>query len=227
MRNYSPSMDSALSALLVKPVVFLEAQFVSGYVRFWSGFGPLTWNGHVWTGAGQMGKISPVVESMQVRADNVTIELAGFDVDLLGKALDECRMDQTVKIWLGAFDDDLNVIADPTLAFAGLMDVPTSAESGSRGVIQITVENNLFELQRANERRYTHEDQQLESPGDMFFQYVPLIQEAQIVWGRPTPIPLSSGGGGGDDPGQGPLIPTHGGGGIGGGGGPHFPGTGI
>ncbi len=36
---------------------------------------------------------------------------------------------------------------------------------------------------RTNSRRRTHEDQQIDAPGDLYFQYVAGLAQKQVVWG--------------------------------------------
>jgi hypothetical protein len=55
----------------------------------------------------------------------------------------------------------------------------------------------MIDLQRPRERRYTHEDQQIDHPGDMGFEYVSQLQELNLAWGKATAtVPSSAGGGG-------------------------------
>jgi hypothetical protein len=60
----------------------------------------------------------------------------------------------------------------------------TIDEGPEESVIAVSAESRLVDLERARERRYDHRDQQIVHPGDMFFEYVPSIVEAEIVWGK-------------------------------------------
>jgi hypothetical protein len=64
------------------------------------------------------------------------------------------------------------------------MDKPTIDVSGTSATITINCENRLVEMNVSAERRYTHEDQQVDYPGDLGFQFVNSIQDAQIYFGR-------------------------------------------
>jgi hypothetical protein len=203
-RSLTAALADELAKDGIRPCLFLEGQFTSGFLRVWSGLGPVNWNGYQWLGIGTLGTISPMAESADVKANGVTISLNGIPNDLIAKMLNEVRQGYPVKIWFGCLDSVGNVIADPYQAFGGRMDVPTIDEGATTSTISISVENRLIDLQKPRERRYTHEDQQISYPGDLGFQYVPQIQDWNGTWGK-----AGSGG---------HLQPVGGGGSSGGGG---------
>ncbi len=92
-----------------------------------------------------------------------------------------------ITVLLGAFDSSGDLVADPTVIFAGFMDTMTIAESGQTSTIAIACENKLIAFERAKERRYTAEDQKIDHPTDKGFEFVTAIVEKEIIWGRPTP----------------------------------------
>jgi hypothetical protein len=75
------------------------------------------------------------------------------------------------------------IIGDPIRVFSGRMDVMPILDDPARPVIQLTTESDLGLLSKSSERRYTHEDQQLDYPGDRFFEYVTTLQDQDIIWG--------------------------------------------
>ena len=96
---------------------------------------------------------------------------------------------------LGGFDSNDSVIASPTIVFSGFMDTMTINESGTTGVIAVTVENRLIEFEKTRVRRYTDNDQRIEHPSDDGLEYVSQIQEKAIVWGDKDANPISYGNG--------------------------------
>lgn len=188
MLTLPPDFAAAIASGYVPNAIFVQADFVSGSLYLWSGCGPVAWNGQTWRGVTDplgrsLASITPLRnESSEFRADNLTMSLSGVPSELVSKALDECRISKTVKVWYGVFLNGA-VVADPQLCFAGRMDVPTIVDDGPTVTISLTVENRSFDLQRPREYRYTHEDQQTLYPGDMGFQFVQSIQQSE-VWGR-------------------------------------------
>jgi hypothetical protein len=180
-------MLAQLTAPNIKPVLFLRMQFNSGPIFVWSGVGMQNWNGQQWMGLGQLGSISTVEESSELAATNVTFTLSSIPQELIQDALSEVRQGNPVQLWFGTLGDNNNVLADPLQIFAGRMDTPTIDEGTDTGTISISVENRLIDLNRARERRYTNQDQQIDHPGDLGFQYVQSIQQWNGTWGKAGP----------------------------------------
>jgi hypothetical protein len=57
-------------------------------------------------------------------------------------------------------------------------------EQAETATVSISYEGRLIDLERPRARRYTHDDQQIDFPGDRGFEYVPTLQEWNGVWGR-------------------------------------------
>ncbi|KKK78584.1 hypothetical protein LCGC14_2842090, partial [marine sediment metagenome] len=120
-------------------------------------------------------------------------------------ALDEVRYGKPATIWFGALDSNGAVVADPFLAFKGLIDTAELVEGAETGTVKVNIENEAVSLQNPREQRYTDEDQQQRYPGDKGFEYVPKLQEWNVLWGGTgAAIPTTGGGGGG---GLGPTGP--------------------
>ena len=183
-RNMTPAVLGAMQGAVLRPALFVEAAFVSGPIYVWSGIGQITWNGQVWTGIGTLGSISTIEEGSTVAAKGITLTLSGIDASLLNDVMTEFQVGLPVSVTLGVFDTNNALIADPVCCFSGRMDQPTIDVTGTLATIAINCENRLVEMNVAVDRRYTDEDQQMDYPGDLGFQFVNGIQEAQIYWGR-------------------------------------------
>ena len=53
-RDLTVAFAAALAEPQLRPVLFFEGQFASGWVRIWSGLGEVSWNGQIWSGAGSL-----------------------------------------------------------------------------------------------------------------------------------------------------------------------------
>ena len=179
-----PAAQAAASAEDVRPALFVEAQFQSGTSRLWTGYGEITWGGHVWTGGGHLLGISAMEQTAEVKARGAVLSLSGIPLDLISLALTEARQGDVGRVYLGFFDTNWQLVADTDHIFAGLLDVPQIEESGESATVTITYESQLIDLQRPREWRYTHESQQALHPGDRGFEYVTKIQDVDIKWGR-------------------------------------------
>ena len=184
-RNLSAGLEAATIAPRVAPIVLVELSFDNVTTRVWSGWGDLTWGARVFTGAGTLGAVSPVEEATELRATGLDLTLSGIPTEVLSLALSEPYQGRTATVWLGALDTNTYaLIADPYQAFQGRMDVMTVNDGGESATITISVEGRLIDLERTRERRYDDTDQRIDFELDRFFEFVPRLQDIQIVWGQ-------------------------------------------
>lgn len=167
---------------IVQPVFFFKAEFDSSDVRFWTGVGPKTYDSEVYTGLGDLAGVTVIEETARLRAAGVKFTLNGLDATLISLAESEDYQNRPVTLWLAFLDSDLAIVTDPYQIFQGRLDVMEIEEDSQYATVEVTAENVLVTLERANERRWTHEDQQITYPGDNFFDQVNKLQEAEVVW---------------------------------------------
>jgi hypothetical protein len=183
-RDLNSAFANAIIEPVVAPVFFFKAQFDSGSVLAWSGYGDISWGGDTYLGIGDFGGVDKVDETSDVRANGVTLTLSGIPSQLLAIALTEPYQGRPCTLFLGALNLTSGaIIGTPYPLISGRMDVMTIEEGADTGTITLTVENRLIELFRTKERRYTHEDQQIDFPGDLGLEYVAGLQEKPINWG--------------------------------------------
>ena len=182
-RDLTAGVITQLQAASVEVGVLFEGEFASGWVRFWSGVGTLSWDGKSWSGVGTLLGISGIDETNEIRASGLTVSLSGVPSDLLSAALGDARSGKTGRVYLAFFSSG-SIVADPILQFEGRLDVPAIEDGPDTATISISYESELIDLERARERRYTPEDQAIDFPGDLGFDYVAALQDAQITWGR-------------------------------------------
>lgn len=189
-RTLTGPVSTAVAASTVRLAYLVELAFDSGPVRVWTGTGTYDWTatGRTFTGAGTLLEVSPVEESQRVEANGIDITLSGISSTILGYALAENYRNRRARVWLALFDPDTSaLIADPVSVFAGRMDTMQITDAGETAQVRIACESRLIDLQRARERRFTHEDQQDLYPGDLGLEYVAGLQEREIAWGKEEP----------------------------------------
>lgn len=147
--------------------------------------------GQTWTGLGWLAKVSTIPQTTKIQAQNVTLSLAGIPSALVLEAVNQVRINGVATVWLGFFDVNGNLIADPVQLFAGALDVPTINDSGATCSISITAENPLLRLNDAPERLFDDADQQIYYPGDLGFSFVDALANLALYW----PSPYSAAGG--------------------------------
>jgi hypothetical protein len=79
--------------------------------------------------------------------------------------------------------ETLGIIADPVLLFTGRADTMNITDAGDTCTIELNAENHFVDLLRGRGRKYTHQDQQIDHPGDKFFDKVEGLQDKVFQWG--------------------------------------------
>lgn len=181
-RELTAGVQSALDQTLLRPVIFYEGEFASGFLRLWSDVGSISWNGQTWTGAGSLMGISEITETAKINANGLTASLSGMPSSLISTVHTYARHGKPGKVWLGFLDSAGAIIADPYLAFSGRLDVPAIEESGETCTISIHYESRLVDLQRPRIWRLDDQSQRALYPADAGFQYVADQQNQELVW---------------------------------------------
>jgi len=182
-RDITTEMQAVATDDVVRPFFMVDLYFATN-LRLWTGLGTLIHGSKDYIGTGDLLNISSFEENSELSAVGVTLQLNGVKTTLVQKARDEYYQGKVATIKLGAFDETGSIISDPVTVFSGFMDIMTINEGAETSTITLTLENKLLQLERANERRYTNEDQQLDYPGDKGFEFVNSLQDKEIIWGR-------------------------------------------
>lgn len=189
-RSITTAFNNAITSQVVRPLLAVELEFSTGTLRFWNGYGDLTMtaggSSNTFTGLGDLMGVSAVSESDQVEAIGATLSLTGIKSSLISAALSANYTNRNASIFLGLFDTNKSVIADVYTLFRGKMDIMKIDEGAESATIVLNLENRLIALDRPKERRYTHEDQQLSFSGDLGFEFIPDLQDKEIIWGKKT-----------------------------------------
>lgn len=194
-RSLTSTMETAVAADLVRPILLCQLAFDSGNLNLWNGIGDLTVDSVDYVGAGTLLGVGAVDESSELQANGITLTLSGVTSPLITKARDEDYQGRELKVLLGALNSTNGVIADPVVIFSGFMDTMTIKDGGEFATIAVTAENRLIEFERSRARRYTAEDQKIDYPNDKGLEFVAELSEKEIVWGRAS---VGSGGGSND-----------------------------
>lgn len=191
-RTVPASLLTALSQPEVQPFYAVELLFdddddtrydEGGYsgenaIRLWTGYGDKTVNVETYTGSGNLLGISGLEEANDLSAKNITLTLTGIASSIVSLALSEPYQRRLCRVYFGT--DDTTAIE----VFSGFMNTMSIEDSGETSTITLTVESKLVRLEKASNRRYTHENHVSRHAGDTFFSYVADLQDKDVVWGR-------------------------------------------
>src|SRR5262249_7095233 len=156
--------QAALTSGTCYPALLVAMEWASGTTRFWSGLGDRDFLGETFEGAGDLLSITTVEETVDLRADGITITLNGVNPAVLALALEEGRQGKPVTVWIAFLDAAEALLDDPYVLFEGRVDVPKIRPGPKDGTVSVTVENVLIDFQRARRSRYTPEDQKARFP---------------------------------------------------------------
>lgn len=198
-RDITALVLAEFKAKNLRPIFFFEAWFVNGPLRLTNRRGGMSWNGYSWGGPTPTGSavltFSAITETTEVKAVGVQIVASGIPASLLAQCLTEIRQGLPIRIWAGVLNAAGAVIADPYRSFDGRLDQVTIDETGETATITIAAESRQIALMTPHDRRWTHEDQQIDFPGDTLFRFLPPLAQLNLVWGaKPTANSTSNGG---------------------------------
>lgn len=183
-RSVTAGVTTELQAKTNYPIFLFEANFSSGPVRVWSGWGSITWNGQTWQGTGVLGKVDGVLEDNDITAKGFETTLTGIPSANRAIVLADARRGLYGYLYLGFTDSAFALIADPFLLAVGRLDVASISVSGDTMSIRVRWEDELIDLDRSRELLYTDVDQQALYPGDLGFNLVAMIQDRTVTWGN-------------------------------------------
>lgn len=181
-RDISTAFQTALEAEEVKPFYAAQLDLDAGPLRLWTGYGEITIDGNTFTGAGNLLGFSGFEEVNDLSAKAISISLSGLDETVLSLALTTPIANRKVRVYFGVREDDGTVHAIEI--FTGLANTIPFTDDGQTAVVELSVDSKLVLLEKASNRRYTHESHQARHPGDTFFSYVADLQDKEVVWGR-------------------------------------------
>lgn len=164
--------------------LFVAVSFAlqSGTVRFWSGFGDLSFGGNSYTGTGELGKITAHTEQVTLIADKKTYQLTGVDPTLVLESDFDSSFGRSVTEYMGFLSQAGALIATPEINWEGRIDSCKRVD-GSAPVIEVAAEFRLTLIDQVDGWRYTHEHQQQFFPGDTGLQYVGALETTELLWG--------------------------------------------
>lgn len=183
MRVLTEAMKDALRGDILFPIYFVHAEFASGDLRLWTGMGTRTAMGEEWTGVGWLLGFSQVEETIDTHATQLTIGLPA-NSELVSLMLSSFQKYKPIEIWQGLLSEvDGSLIADPVQVFAGVADVFEIDADPRKPVIRARYSSKMADLERARERRQTHEDQQIDHSGDRFYEFTGPLGDKVTRWG--------------------------------------------
>lgn len=187
MRSLASEFTTSINSGIVYPALLARLDFKDGPLLVWNGIGDLSFNNETYSGVGTFGNISEVEESTDLRANGLVLQLSGIPSDLITVALNATYQGREGSLFLALLNEQGALIAAEE-RFSGIMDTMDIEEGPQTSTIRLALEEDIIELKRARIRRYTDQDQRIDSPDDKGLEFVAVIQGKPILWGSPGNI---------------------------------------
>lgn len=182
-RDLTSEFETALLAGTVYPFLAAEIGTGSGPFRCWTGIGEIEIGGETYYGAGDAASASPFEETTDIYAAGMTLQLTNISDAHLAILLGDMEQGQTATLYLGLLSSTGTLIGTMIL-FRGLTDVPSLSMLAERITASISVESRLVRLLKSPDIFYTPECQKARHPTDKGFDFVNILQNAEIKWGK-------------------------------------------
>jgi hypothetical protein len=155
--------------------------------------GDISFGGHTYLGAGDLGTIEGVEEREDDSPAGLRLRLSGVDATLLDEALNQNYFDRPVTIYIGVRDVVTGaMVATPIELFSGKMDQMRILVGDQGSVIEISVESEMIEFSRSLNRYFSDTQLQKDYPGDLAFQYCATMVNAKITIGSKTLVSFAA-----------------------------------
>ena len=189
-RDITSAFNTAIKSTNVRPIFAVELEISDGTLRFWGGYGSLTMtaggSSKVFTGTGDLLGFTPIQETSTLQMSGVTVSLTGIKSSIISSILSAQYTNRNGTIYMGLFDSSKSVIADVYTLFKGKMDVANIQEQADTSIVTLNIESRLVQFDLPLNRLYTLEDQQVDFPNDVGFEFIPDLQDKEIIWGKAT-----------------------------------------
>ena len=192
-RPLSSSVLTELGESDYKLAILVYGDFPQGEVRFWSGYGPLLWDGSTYTGTlvpddngnfNTLLGLSLATETTDQKSSQAVFTMAGIPNSLNSQIADYDWQGNQCSAHLAFFDNNFQLISDPVVLFVGQMDSDEAQDDGEAFKVSITARNRMADVLRQRTYRFDHESQTAlyASSGDAGFEFVSDIQTKELKW---------------------------------------------
>lgn len=180
-RQIDPGVSSSLGAGHVVAVLLIELNFDSATVYLAAAPHDIEWNGNTYISAQGIGAIEPVTET-SAGAQGLKFTLAAATPASIAGFFTEEIQGRKVTLRLAVIDPAApgGFYVDPSV-WSGTFDIP-QLKDDAKPVITVTAEHEMLAWQTPSGALFSHEEQQLVDPTDLFFQYAAEMSEKTLVW---------------------------------------------
>lgn len=185
-RDISSSLKTGAQSAVHAYVVLVDLDFPSGNVRAHNGVGTYKINGDEFLGVGSLGGVEAMEETVELIPPPFKLILSSVDADIMTAVRNDNVYGRQALVYVGELGEDFKLLDTPDLWIRGRM-IKKEIVAGENNAVSISIESSAARLSRRNGKRYSLEDHQIDYPGDKFFEFMPYVVDAKIIWaGEPV-----------------------------------------
>lgn len=184
MRDVPAALKAHLAGRVTRAIALVWVDVETDPLRLHNDVGDIAWDGHTWTGTGDLGGIDAVDEDDALAPDSYSLTLGGIDADLVADFRAERHIGRDCRIWLGGRDLATGaLVGTPLPVLVGVVEGATAAGGGRVGAVTLQVADERALLSRPGDLLFDDGQQRIRHPGDGFFQHVAFAGERDVLWG--------------------------------------------
>ena len=191
-RGFSTAFETALAADTVPLAILVFIDWPNDPLYTWSGVGNLGWNSQTWAGAGYLGHIDKIADSLQKTDTGVEITLDYLNDDLRNEIVTTDPVGVDASIYLALMSN--GEVDEAYEVFPGFVDEIEILDSGETGAIKVRLASELARMGRPIAFSLSDAHQKDLFPGDRGMDFATKMDE-QILWGRKGFQPRTTSGG--------------------------------
>ena len=181
-RTIDASLKAGAESAEFKYIILVKLAFDAGTVYIHNGVGTHVFAGNNYLGVGAFGSVSALEDSLDLKSKPVNLTLSSITPEIIDAIKSDDVFGRDADIYIGVLDNDGQLEGTPDNWFSGHMET-VKLSLGKQDGLQIRLQSRASRLKLRNNKRYTLEDHQADFPGDLFFEFLPFLQEAEVTWG--------------------------------------------
>ncbi|TDT94925.1 hypothetical protein DFO45_2683 [Azorhizobium sp. AG788] len=184
--DISETIAAQMAGRVVRMSVLIHFDFLSGPVRCWPGTGPIVSGGHTWTGLPfELVTINPGTPSVDGAAEAMSVTVSGVSPLFVSKALAEASdaIGRRLQMFMQFFDADWQPLDGPISLRRGKMTGFSGSDSGPKTrTLTVNAEGPFTARGRPPATYLSSTTQQARFPGDRGCEFLPGLQNKEVVW---------------------------------------------
>ena len=178
-RTLDTTFAAALQAAHVEGFVLVDMYLDSGTVYVAGLPFAFDWAGHTYLPVMGLGTVREMIET-DSEVQGLQFTLSGVPESSIALVAAEEVQGRRVTVRQAIIDGGTVYMDDAV--WEGTLDVMTIDDSGPSATVTVTAEHALASWAEPQQVLYSHEDQQLISAGDKFFEYAAQMATATLTW---------------------------------------------